>query len=66
MIERQIDRPIPIPSGFVVKKASNIRPTFVGSSPVPVSVTAISTLPGPSIRELTRNTRGRSMIALIA
>ena len=58
MIERQIDSPNPIPSGFVVKKASKMRSTFAGSSPVPVSVTAISTLSGPSIRELTRNTRG--------
>jgi hypothetical protein len=51
-------RPIPIPSGFVVKKASKIWPTFDALSPVPVSATAIDTSPGPTIRELTRNTVG--------
>src|SRR6185369_6382819 len=39
MIVRLIARPMPIPSGFVVKKASNTRSRFAGSSPSPVSRT---------------------------
>jgi hypothetical protein len=42
IIERQIDSPIPMPSGFVVKKVSNNRPTFSGSIPIPESSTATS------------------------
>jgi hypothetical protein len=30
MIERHIDRPMPMPSAFVVKKALNSRPAFSG------------------------------------
>jgi hypothetical protein len=37
-IERQIDSPIPIPSGFVVKKASKSRSFGAKSSPRPESV----------------------------
>jgi hypothetical protein len=41
-IDRQIDRPIPKPSGFVVKKALKSLSAFCGSIPVPVSSTATS------------------------
>jgi hypothetical protein len=34
MIERQIDRPIPIPSAFLVKSGSNIR--SISFAPIPV------------------------------
>jgi hypothetical protein len=44
MIERHILRPIPMPSDFVVKKASKIRSRFSGSIPVPVSFIDIKTL----------------------
>ncbi len=37
MIERQIDRPIPIPEDFVVTKASNILCALSGESPIPQS-----------------------------
>ena len=39
MIDRQIDRPIPMPSGFVVKSGLNIRSMSCGPIPVPVSAT---------------------------
>ena len=42
MIERQIDRPIPIPSGLVVKKALKRRSAFSGSMPMPESFTSSS------------------------
>ena len=35
MIERQIDRPMPIPLGLVVKKALKSRSTSPGSIPTP-------------------------------
>ena len=38
-IDLQIDRPIPIPSGFVVKSGLNIRSMSCGPIPVPVSAT---------------------------
>ena len=34
-IDRQIERPIPIPSAFVVKKASKMRLAFSGATPGP-------------------------------
>jgi len=44
--DRAADRePIPMPSGLVVKNASNSRPAFSGSIPMPVSRTATSTPP---------------------
>ena len=39
IIERQIDRPIPIPPDFVVKNGSNIRSMLCEPIPVPVSAT---------------------------
>src|ERR1700722_19177352 len=44
MIDRQIESPMPMPSGFVVKKGSKMRCAIAGSSPGPVSPTATSTL----------------------
>jgi hypothetical protein len=41
-IDRQIESPIPIPSGLVVKNASKIRLASSGSIPVPESSTTIS------------------------
>src|SRR5260221_2203378 len=48
-IDRQIDSPMPMPLGFVVKKGSKRRSMVSGASPGPESSTAISTAPGPSI-----------------
>jgi len=45
IIERQIDRPIPIPSDFVVKSGLNIRSMFCEPIPVPVSATDTFTPP---------------------
>jgi hypothetical protein len=42
-IDRQIERPIPIPFGLVVKNASKIWSISFGSIPIPQSVTAMST-----------------------
>src|ERR1700724_2541786 len=39
IIERQIDRPIPIPSDFLVNSGSNIRSMSCEPIPVPVSAT---------------------------
>ena len=47
MIERQIESPMPMPLGFVVKKASNKRSMISGAIPGPESSTAISTAAGP-------------------
>src|SRR4029079_8318185 len=43
MIERQIDSPIPIPSSFVVKKASKIFSKFSASAPGPLSAIVTKT-----------------------
>jgi hypothetical protein len=43
MIEREIDSPIPMPSGLVVKKALNSRSKYFGSMPPPASSISIST-----------------------
>ena len=43
MIERQIDNPMPMPPGFVVKNELNIRSAFSGSMPVPESCIATRT-----------------------
>ena len=43
MIARQIDSPIPMPSGFVVKSGLNIRSISCDPIPVPVSATDITT-----------------------
>jgi hypothetical protein len=43
MIDRRIDRPMPMPLGLAVKKALNSRSTFSGSIPMPESSTATRT-----------------------
>jgi hypothetical protein len=53
MMDRLMDSPIPIPLGFVVKKASNIRSMFCGSVPAPESLTATRTLSVPHFCEIT-------------
>jgi hypothetical protein len=40
MIDRQIEIPMPMPPGFVVKKGAKMRRAIAGSSPGPVSSTA--------------------------
>ena len=62
MIERLIDSPMPLPCGFVVKKASNFRPAFSAGKPTPVSLTDIFTLPS-SIVDMTVSTPPVSFIA---
>jgi hypothetical protein len=42
MIERQVDSPMPRPSGFVVNKGSKMRCARAGSSPVPVPSTEMA------------------------
>ena len=37
MMERQIERPIPSPSGLLVMKGSKIDSSFSGAIPVPLS-----------------------------
>jgi hypothetical protein len=45
MMERQIDRPMPMPPDFVVKSGLNMRPTSCEPIPFPVSATDIMTPP---------------------
>ena len=45
-IDRQIESPMPRPSGFVVTKGSKRRSATAGSRAAPVSSTEISTVPG--------------------
>ena len=42
MIERLMGRPMPVPSGLVVKKASKIWAACCAGNPTPVSLTEIS------------------------
>ena len=44
MIERQIDRPIPMPSDFVVNSELKIRPTSCEVMPLPVSATLLQSV----------------------
>ncbi len=60
-IDRQMDRPIPIPCGLVVKNASKMRVRSLGSMPVPQSATVIRTVLASSICVVTRNRRVRSV-----
>ena len=64
-IDRQMERPRPIPSPFVVKKGSNIRSRLPGSIPVPVSVTVMETS-APLMFESSVNCRSCSLTELIA
>ena len=66
MIHRQMERPIPIPCVFVVKKASKIRSKWFGSIPVPESSTVILTLSMPIRVDLIVKRRSRSVIELMA
>ena len=53
---------MPVPSGFVVKKGWNMRSATAGSNPVPVSLTATSTLlPGSASVEETDSSLVRSV-----
>jgi len=60
MIDRQIDSRIPMPCDFVVKNDSKMRPASFASIPVPESSIATRTPSGPSGRDSTLRTRGRS------
>src|SRR5579862_2284991 len=63
--DRLIDKPIPIPFAFVVKKGVKTRSPS-NPSPVPESRTSISTSPDSSIRDCTQSKRGRSVTVLMA
>src|SRR5258705_412660 len=65
MIERQIDRPMPMPSGFVVWKGSKRRGRLSGRSPWPVSRTATHTPAGSILTVLMCNSRLPSSTPLI-
>src|SRR6516165_6247190 len=65
-IERQIDKPIPMPCGFVVKNGSKMRLTSFESIPDPESSTAITTLPGEYDVEVTWSSLWPSVTESIA
>ena len=60
MIERVIDRPMPRPSGFVVKKGSKTRDRVSGGSPAPVSEMVTLTVSGAGavVRIVSRRSGG--------
>ena len=58
MMDRQIDRPIPVPYGFVVKNGWKMRSAFSGSIPGPESSTMINTPSGSPITDFTRSVQG--------
>ena len=60
MIERLIDRPMPIPPGWVVTKASNSSWTDAGSMPIPPSCTATMTRSSSCRADRMTSSRGRS------
>lgn len=64
MIERQIDRPIPIPPDFVVNSGLNIRSKSCEPIPVPVSATDTITPPPLWTSDLTHRTRAPSLPAI--
>ena len=66
MIDRQIDRPMPVPSDFVVKNGWKMRSAFSGSIPGPESSTMINTPSGSRIADFTRSVRARSVTVSIA
>jgi hypothetical protein len=66
MIERQIDRPIPMPVGFVVKNASNNVSRCLGSIPVPLSITETNTPLPRRRRDRMVNEFSRPMVPAIA
>src|SRR5262245_64480193 len=53
MIDRQIDKPIPMPSALVVKNELKIRSITFGSMPLPASSTVTRTSPPLSSSDLT-------------
>ena len=66
MIDRQMASPMPRPSRFVVKKGWNMRSATAGSSPVPTSLTATSTLLGSESIEETVSSLARSVTSFMA
>src|SRR5271156_3698103 len=65
-MDRQIASPMPRPSDFVVKKVWNMRSATAGSSPVPVSCTATSTLLGSASLEDIVSSLERSVTPFMA
>src|ERR1041385_782646 len=65
IIVRLIASPMPMPSGLVVKNASNTLSSFAGSSPSPESLTATITFSSSSL-ELTNNSRAPLLLFAIA
>src|SRR5207245_11800340 len=65
-IERQIDNPMPLPPGFVVKNALNNSTRWSAAMPMPVSCTLISTSSSLSGQERIASSRGRSETEAIA
>jgi hypothetical protein len=65
-IDRQMDRPIPMPCDLVVKKASKIRSVWLRSIPVPESSTATLTSLEASSSDLIVKRRSRSDTEFIA
>jgi hypothetical protein len=61
MIERQIDRPMPMPLDLVMKKAENSWSAFSEDIPTPQSVTLTSTGCFSCWRDRIRSSRGRSV-----
>ena len=63
MIERQIDRPIPMPSDFVVNSGLKIRSTSCVAMPLPLSAT-VTMMSLPITSDLTDRIRGSSSDAI--
>src|SRR5260370_10396592 len=66
MIDRQIDSPMPMPWGLVVKNGSKMRSAVAGSSPGPVSATPTSSPSVPPGLVVLANTLVSPPSALIA
>ena len=64
MIEREIERPIPIPWPLVVKSGVKMRSTSSGATPVPVSFTDTITSPEAWISDVTPSARAPSVVAI--
>ncbi|MNR01013.1 hypothetical protein D3C85_1168050 [compost metagenome] len=58
-MERQIDRPMPMPSALVVKNALNSRSASSGAMPLPASRTVTCTWRDSASAVLTQSLRGR-------
>ena len=66
MIDRQIEMPMPMPLGLVVKEGSKMRSAVAGSSPAPLSVIATLISPGPMVSYVIASTFGWPLTAPIA